>query len=223
MKKILICKTIGLDSTGIISVLAEKYMIETASSVGEVRTLTEKLSPDIVIFGESFCGSSPTELSKEIKAACNSKILIILSEGRSTPYNTAVNGGDDVIFQPFTDCELITRVNMLGVYEEKNESKIFRTGQMTIDYENCRVYIADRILHLTMLEYKLLCLLSKSCGSPVSYSEITRELWQNTVGNEIQSLRVFVNAIRKKIHQLGDTNEYIQTRMGVGYIMTNID
>ncbi len=223
MKKILICKTVGLDSSGISEIIARHYELENASSVGEAKALIKNYEPDVIIFGESFCGNTPAELSKEAKELCNARTLIFLAEGHTEPYNTFENGGDDVIFTPFDDIELLTRLNALCRNTEKSDTTLFKTGQMTIDYENCRVYISDKLLHLTMLEYKLLCLLSKSCGSAVSYQTIMRELWQTPIGNEIQSLRVFVNAIRKKIRQLGDSTDYIRTQMGIGYIIPIID
>ncbi len=223
MKKILLCKTVGLDSSTIFNILNIGYEIKTASSMSEASTLLDTFKPDVVICGEIFCASKPAELSASAKKSCGAKILIILSTDTDCPYKTAENGGDDVIFSPFSACELITRIEMLCTEPNKFEAPLFRTGQMTIDFENCRVYISDKLLHLTMLEHKLLCTLAKNNGKAVSYASVMRELWQTPIGNEIRSLRVFVNAIRRKIRQLGDTNEYIITQTGAGYKIAIID
>ncbi len=218
MKNILIFRSVGLDNSRIISVLSEIYAIKAVSTLSEAREEISKQPPNAVICGETFSGAPVADFSAEIKI-CGAKLLTILSNGHSEPYDTVKNRIDDVIFSPFCDAELLTRLKALLSDDKAPEPKVFRNGQMTVDYETCRIFIDGRPLHLTMLEYKLLCLLSKSCGKAVSYNTILRELWQTPLGNEILSLRVFVNSIRKKIRSIGGQNDYIQTQTGVGYIM----
>ncbi len=218
MKKILICHSVELDSSQIISALSGAYEIKTVSTLNDARDLFSGFAPDAVICGENFSGISASELSAEIKVS-GAKLLTVISSTRDQPYHIAESGTDDVIFIPFCEAELLTRINAFFYNKASAETKIFQNGQLTIDYENCRVFIGSSQLHLTMLEYKLLCVLSKNCGKTVTYNALLRELWQTPIGNEILSLRVFVNAIRKKILVLGDQNNYIQTQTGTGYLM----
>ncbi len=222
-RHILICQSQSLNPTPIASSLNGLFTVRIATTMSEAQSLINDFAPDTVICGDTFAGVSPYRLSEEVKSHGKGKLLIILPEGRNEIYNTSANGGSDVIFSPFSDAELLTRINMLCSDKTVCENTVFKTGQMTVDYENCRVYICEKPLHLTMLEYKLICLLSQNCNSVVSYERIMRELWQTPIGNEIQSLRVFVNAIRRKIRQLGDNTDYIQTRMGQGYITPIFD
>ncbi len=222
MKKILICRSVGLDNAKIMSILSGIYEINTVSTLNEARLAVSEHSPAAVICGEAFSGMSVSQLSAEIKSG-GAKLLTILPEENTEPFDTIQSGSDDVIFTPFCEAELLTRLNSLLYGLEKPKATVFRNANMSIDYENCRIFIDSSPLHLTMLEYKLLCLLSKSCGKAVGYNTILRELWHTPIGNEILSLRVFVNAIRKKIRALGDQNNYIQTQTGVGYVMPILD
>ncbi len=222
MKNILILRHNEIDSTKITSILSGKYEITAVSNLDEACSAISKLTPDVVICSEAFLDTSDADISSKLKGN-GTKLLALLSESRTEPYDIVQNGVDDVIFTPFCEAELLTRLGALTSEKKITENKSFRNGQMTIDYENCRVFIGEHQLHLTMLEYKLLCSLSKNCGKAVSYNTLLRELWQTPIGNEILSLRVFVNAIRKKITGLGDQTSYIQTQTGVGYVMPTLN
>ena len=118
---------------------------------------------------------------------------------------------DDFIIYPFRKYELYTRVQ--GIIER---SIAFKNGDLTVDYERCSVTFKGEAVHLTLLEYRLLCILTKRCGTIVTYSEIMHQLWESPIGSEVLSVRVFINALRKK---LGGKGELIKTVMGKGYMM----
>ena len=56
-------------------------------------------------------------------------------------------------------------------------------------------------LHLTPIEYKLLCLLSKNVGKVLTHNFITRQTWGSSWENDVASLRVFMATLRKKIEK----------------------
>ncbi len=119
----------------------------------------------------------------------------------------------DFITYPFRCDELLLRLERLLC-----EDKLFENGALVIDTSRCTVLLNGVQVHLTMLEYKLLCLLADSCGETVDYQTIMRELWGSPIGSEIRSVRVFVNALRKKL----GSAELIKNSMGKGYVMPKI-
>ena len=56
-------------------------------------------------------------------------------------------------------------------------------------------------LHLTPIEYKLLCLLSKNVGKVLTHTFITQNIWGHSWENDIASLRVFMATLRKKLEK----------------------
>ena len=48
--------------------------------------------------------------------------------------------------------------------ETAAEASVFTNGQLRIDYAAGCAYVCDEELHLTPIEYKLLCLLSRNIG-----------------------------------------------------------
>lgn len=78
-------------------------------------------------------------------------------------------------------------------------------------------------LHLTPIEYKLLCLLSKNVGKVLTHNFITRQIWGSSWENDVASLRVFMATLRKKIEKYPSSPQYIQTHIGVGYRMMKVE
>lgn len=78
-------------------------------------------------------------------------------------------------------------------------------------------------LHLTPIEYKLLCLLSRNVGKVLTHTYITKEIWGSTLESDVASLRVFMATLRKKIELDPTHPKYIQTHVGVGYRMLRIE
>ena len=78
-------------------------------------------------------------------------------------------------------------------------------------------------LHLTPIEYKLLCLLTRNIGKVLTHTFLTQSIWGSSWDNDIASLRVFMATLRKKIEKEPNSPQYIQTHIGVGYRMLKVD
>ncbi len=74
-------------------------------------------------------------------------------------------------------------------------------------------------MHLTPIEYKLLCLLARNVGKVLTHTYITGKIWGSSWDSDIASLRVFMATLRKKLESRPGSPEYIQTHIGVGYRM----
>ena len=103
------------------------------------------------------------------------------------------------------------------------DSPVFQNGKLKIDYAAGCAYLNGEELHLTPIEYKLLCLLSHNVGKVLTHTYITQQIWGSSWENDIASLRVFMATLRKKLEPKKDCPQYIQTHIGVGYRMLRVD
>ena len=78
-------------------------------------------------------------------------------------------------------------------------------------------------MHLTPIEYKLLCLLSQNVGRVLTHQFILKEIWNSPLESDITSLRVFMATLRKKIEKNPAQPQYIQTHVGIGYRMLKVE
>ena len=103
------------------------------------------------------------------------------------------------------------------------QSAVFENGALRIEYAAGCAYLDGEELHLTPIEYKLLCLLSQNAGKVLTHTFITQKIWGSSWENDIASLRVFMATLRKKLEKNGEQTQYIQTHIGVGYRMLKVE
>ena len=107
--------------------------------------------------------------------------------------------------------------------EASTRNPVFVNGRLRIDYAAGCAFLGEEELHLTPIEYKLLCLLSRNVGKVLTHTFITQNIWGSSWENDVASLRVFMATLRKKIEKEKDAPQYIQTHIGVGYRMIKVE
>ncbi|MBS4535222.1 response regulator transcription factor [Clostridium sp. D2Q-14] len=105
--------------------------------------------------------------------------------------------------------------------KQNNSIDNFILGDLKIELEKRVVSIRGQEIHLTPIEYKLLTLLAQHAGKVLTHNFIMKEVWGLTIGNETQSLRVFMASLRRKIEDEPAQPRYILTEIGVGYRMVD--
>ena len=205
-----------------------KYNYLVATSGNEAIMLAVSHKPDIILLDLGLPDMDGVEIIKNVREWSNIPIIVISARSEDTDKIDALDfGADDYITKPFSVEELLARIRVatrrLNSMNEKQAESIFKNGDLTIDYSAGCVYLYDKELHLTPIEYKLLCLLSKNVGKVLTHTYITMEIWGTTWESDVASLRVFMTTLRKKIEQDSVESKYIQTHIGVGYRMLRIE
>lgn len=97
----------------------------------------------------------------------------------------------------------------------------YHVGDLCIDYNKHRVFLAGEDTHLTPNEYKIVALLGRHAGQVLTYKSMMKELWGPGVGGDNKLLRVHMANIRRKIEPNPVEPQYIFTEVGVGYRMAD--
>lgn len=205
---------------------AHDYRFITAQNGQSAILEASSHNPEIVLLDLGLPDIDGVEIIEKIRSWSNMPIIVISARSEDTDKIDALDAGaDDYLTKPFSVEELLARLRViqrrLAVMqtENSNESSVFTNGKLKIDYAAGCAYLDDEELHLTPIEYKLLCLLSKNVGKVLTHTFITQSIWGSSWDNDIASLRVFMATLRKKIEKDTDSPQYIQTHIGVGYRM----
>lgn len=183
-------------------------------------------NPDIILLDLGLPDIDGVEVIKKIRTWSNVPIIVISARSEDRDKIDALDAGaDDYLTKPFSVEELLARLRVtqrrLSVMQNDpaTESPVFQNGNLRVDYAAGCAYLDGEELHLTPIEYKLLCLLARNVGKVLTHTYITQQIWGSSWENDIASLRVFMATLRKKIEKNPNSPQYIQTHIGVGYRM----
>lgn len=186
-------------------------------------------NPDIVLLDLGLPDIDGVDVIGKIRTWSEMPIIVISARAEDKDKIDALDAGaDDYLTKPFSVEELLARIRvttrrLLSTQSLNKSESVFVNGNLKIDYAAGCAYLSGEELHLTPIEYKLLCLLSKNVGKVLTHTFITQKIWGAAWESNVASLRVFMATLRKKIESSADSPQYIQTHVGIGYRMIKID
>ena len=185
-------------------------------------------NPDIVLLDLGLPDMDGIEVIRNIRSWSNMPIIVISARSEDTDKIEALDAGaDDYLTKPFSVEELLARLRVLqrriGMMGSDAGPAVFKNGKLEIDYAAGSVSLSGEELHLTPIEYKLICLLAKNVGRVLTHTYITQHVWGHSWDNDVASLRVFMATLRKKLEACPDSPQYIQTHVGIGYRMIKVE
>ena len=205
-----------------------RYLVATDGESAIVEATSH--NPDIVLLDLGLPDMDGVQVIKNIRSWSNMPIIVISARSEDSDKIDALDAGaDDYLTKPCSVEELLARLRVtlrrLALMQggTLNTDSVFTNGKLKIDYAAGCVYMDQEELHLTPIEYKLLCLLSKNVGKVLTHNFITRQIWGSSWENDVASLRVFMATLRKKIEKYPSSPQYIQTHIGVGYRMMKVE
>ena len=127
-------------------------------------------------------------------------------------------GANDYLAKPFHLAELEARIRSLTLRHFTQQDVLLRCGELTFDTRSRTAAVRGEALTLTRKETGILEYLLVHQGRPVSQEELMDHVWDNSVDNFSNSIRVHISALRKKLRTaLG--YDPIRNRIGEGYLM----
>lgn len=185
-------------------------------------------NPDVILLDLGLPDMDGVEIIRKIRTWSNVPIIVISARSEDSDKIEALDAGaDDYLTKPFSVEELLARLRVtqrrLAMLKlDSAAENVFVNGDLRIDYAAGCAYLKEEELHLTPIEYKLLCLLAQNVGKVLTHTYITQKIWGNSWENNIASLRVFMATLRRKLEATPGFPQYIQTHIGVGYRMLKV-
>lgn len=169
-------------------------------------------NPDIVLLDLGLPDMDGVRVIEKILSWSNLPIIVISARSEDTDKIEALDAGaDDYLTKPFSVEELLARLRVtqrrLAFMTDQvmASNSVFVNGKLRVDYAGGCAFLDGQELHLTPMEYKLLCLLSKNAGKVLTHTFITQNIWGRSWDNDVASLRVFMATLRKKLEAESDS------------------
>lgn len=204
------------------------YQQEAVSNGQEAVLAMTGHPPDILILDLGLPDMDGNDIIKMVREWSQLPIIVVSARSDERDKIDALDyGADDYLTKPFSVEELLARIRVAVrrlqyIHENKeSSSSVFTNGKLSIDYNAGLVMIDKEEIHLTPIEYKLLCVMAQNVGRVLTHNFILKEVWNNTLPNDTQSLRVYMASLRTKVEPLiGE--KVIQTHVGIGYRMIKL-
>jgi two-component system, OmpR family, KDP operon response regulator KdpE len=210
------------------SLTSHGYRVVEAESAREALALATGHNPEAILLDLGLPDGDGIDLTREIRQWGRMPIIVLSARGREADKVEALDAGaDDYLTKPFGVGELLARIRVAfrraGQTGESAGEPVVAVGPLRIDSVRRQVSLAEKELHLTPLEYRLLLLLARNAGKVLTHRQILKEVWGPAAASQTHYLRVYMAQLRRKLEPNPARPRLLLTEPGVGYRLREPD
>lgn len=163
------------------------------------------------------------EVCQQIREFSSVPIIMLTAKGEDMDKILGLEyGADDYITKPFNILEVKARIKAImrrAQKEERKESSDNKLviGDLKLDCEGRRVFIAGREINLTAKEFDVLELLAKNPNKVYSRENLLNLVWGYEYPGDVRTVDVHIRRLREKIETIPSDPKYVHTKWGIGY------
>jgi two-component system KDP operon response regulator KdpE len=198
------------------------YRLIEASSGQEGLTEGMTRNPDVVLLDLGLPDMDGIEVAKRFREFGEVPIIIISARGQEEDKVKALDeGADDYLTKPFGAGELLARIRVAlrhkAMRHTAQKEDVFVVDELKVDLASRQVFLRDREVHLTPIEYRLLTVLVHNAGKVVTHTQLLKEVWGPAYADQQQYLHVYMAQLRRKLEADPARPRFLINEPGVGY------
>jgi two-component system KDP operon response regulator KdpE len=206
------------------SLSSHDFEVQEASTGKEALMLAAQRPADLVILDLGLPDMDGLEVIRNLRTWSEVPIVVVSARGQEKDKVAALDlGADDYLTKPFSVGELLARIRVAMRHAARiaaggaDEATQFVVGDLKVDLAARRVFVADKEVHLTPLEYRLVAILVHHAGKVLTHRFLLEEVWGPPYVEEMHYLRVYMANLRRKLEADPARPRYLLTEQGVGY------
>lgn len=125
-------------------------------------------------------------------------------------------GGDDYMKKPFNIKELMYRAKAILRRTSAIKYERLKVRDIVMDFNTHKIFVQNREVELTKLEFKLLGILLKNKNKVLERNYLLQHIWSDSEDTQKRTINVTINRLKKKIDPMNEKN-YILPIRGIGY------
>lgn len=178
---------------------------------------------DIILLDVMLPKLTGFEVCQQIREFSNVPVVMLTAKGDDMDKILGLEyGADDYITKPFNILEVKARLKAImrrtaSKETAENKETMLESGDMRINREDRRVYIAGKEINLTSKEFEVLELLMSNPGKVYSREKLLKSVWGEDYPGDVRTVDVHVRRLREKIESSPSDPKYVQTKWGTGY------
>ncbi|MFQ5611974.1 MAG: response regulator transcription factor [Anaerolineae bacterium] len=206
--------------------LSREHQVQVSHCATEALGIARNSKPDLLILDVRMPGMGGLQLCRELRSDPGLKgIAILLLSGSSSVEDKIKGfeaGADDYLAKPFEVKELLVRVRALlrratspNRYRPPSQ---FSIGKLTLNSQNCQLYVGRKTVSLTPIEFDLMYHLMSAPDRVFSGEQLLEELWDYPSDTGSPDLvRMHIRNLRRKIEPDCRNPRFILTVPRHGY------
>ena len=184
---------------------------------------------DIILLDVMLPRLTGFEVCQQIREFSNVPIIMLTAKGDDMDKILGLEyGADDYITKPFNILEVKARIKAImrriepkRIMGEEPFTKTVESGEMRLDCEGRRAYIAGTEVGLTAKEFEVLELLMLYPNKVYSRENLLQLVWGEDYPGDVRTVDVHIRRLREKIEKNPSEPRYVHTKWGVGYYFQN--
>lgn len=206
---------------------AEGYDAQVAADGEKANELLDGRGYDAVVLDVMLPGLSGFDVARAMRERGDyTPVLMLTALGRPEDVLEGFEAGaDDYLSKPFDLEILLARLNGLLRRRQWIQSElapsdspaVMSINGRTVDFKNLELRNGDDLVHLTLMETKLLQYLIENEGRAISRKEILEEVWQLQEDTDTRAIDNFIVRLRRHLEDEPNNPKIVQTVRGVGY------
>ncbi len=189
-----------------------------AGSMAAAREALASETPQIVVLDLGLPDGDGKTFIGELRAWSTMPVLVLSARSQERDKIEALDAGaDDYLIKPFSRGELLARVRALLRRAGRSEEPRLVFGEIEVDFVLRQVTRAGEAVHLTPIEYRLLCALIAGQGKVLTHRQLLREVWGLAFVDSAHYLRIYLGHLRHKLENDPARPRHFLTETGTGY------
>ena len=198
------------------------YQFIEAASGQEGMMQAATRNPDVVLLDLGLPDIDGLEVTKRMREWSGNPIIVLSAREQDEDKIRALDAGaDDYLTKPFSAPELLARIRVALRHKAMQQSgsteAVFVLENMRVDLVKRQVFLDDRELHLTPIEYRLLTALVRHAGKVVTHTQLLKEVWGSAYSSQIHYLRIYMGQLRHKLEADPARPRFFINEPGIGY------
>ena len=206
---------------------AEGWLVHEADTAKKGLTEAGTRKPDLLVLDLGLPDGDGLDVIRDVRGWSGVPIIVLSARSDEMDKIAALDAGaDDYLTKPFGVGELLARVRANlrrprtasgdGAAHEEPDP-VFRFGEVEVDRQARIVRRKGAEVHLTPIEYRLLCVLIANAGRVLTHRQLLREVWGPSHADQSHYLRIYMGHLRQKLEADPTQPVHLLTETAVGY------
>jgi two-component system KDP operon response regulator KdpE len=205
-----------------ITLQSQGYRLVEAATGREGLAQAATRNPGLILLDLGLPDLDGLEVTQKLREWTRTPIIVLSAREQERDKVRALDAGaDDYLTKPFNAGELLARIRVALRHAARQDTDrnepVFILNNLRVDLAQRRVYLDDKEVHLTPIEYKLLTVLIRHAGKVITHRELLKKVWGPAQEDEVQYLRVHMTHLRHKLESDPARPRFLMNEPGIGY------